>query len=124
MRKLLCALALSAVASLGADVSGKWSGSFEITREGETHSDTAYLVLKQEGSNITGTAGPNEDRQYPIKRGKIEDDLITLEVEHEPGAQPIIVQLKLDGDDHATGEAKGQTDEGAFRAKLDIKRQK
>jgi hypothetical protein len=124
MRKLLCALALSAAALMGADVSGKWSGSFEVTREGETRSDTALLVLKQEGSNVTGTAGPNEDRQFPIKKGRIEGDLITLEVEHEPGAQPIVVQLRLDGDDHATGEAKGQTDEGSFRAKLDIKRQK
>jgi hypothetical protein len=37
-------------------------------------SGTAVLMLKQDGAAITGSVGPNEDEQYPIKTGKIEGD--------------------------------------------------
>jgi hypothetical protein len=47
-------------------VTGKWSGSFNATNpNGETKESTAVLVLKQTGTDITGTVGPNEDEQFP-----------------------------------------------------------
>ncbi len=123
MKKLLCAIALSAAVLLGADVTGKWSGTAVMARDGETHDQSAYFVLKQEGSAITGTAGPSEGDQHPLKDGRIEGNDITFEVEHE-GASNVRVRLKVDGDDHMTGEATGETDEGQFRVKLDMKREK
>ena len=85
MKRTVCCLLLSVV-SLLADVSGKWSGSFDVTGpDGETKADTAFLNLKQEGNKITGTAGPNEEHQFDIKTGKIDGDKIALEVELEDG---------------------------------------
>ena len=47
MKRTVCCLLLS-VASLLADVSGKWSGSFDVTGpDGETKADTAFLNLKE-----------------------------------------------------------------------------
>src|ERR1051325_5942865 len=85
MRTLLCIL-IAALALVGADsnISGKWSGSFIITTpEGEQKEATALMILNQKGSEITGTVGPNEDEQFPIVKGTIEGDKISLEVEHE-----------------------------------------
>src|SRR5215469_13184615 len=87
MRTLLCilVLAFSGIA-IADDVSatGKWSGSFKISHaNGETEDSTAILVLKQTGTEITGTVGPNEDKQLPIQKGKIEGAKITLEADNQ-----------------------------------------
>ena len=120
--KLLCALALFAV-SLFADVTGKWSGSFEMTRDGESKSDTALLELKQTGNKITGTAGPNAEKQMPIRAGSIDGNTIKIEVEQD-GDDPIIyISLVVDGD-HMTGDAKADSSEHKMTAKMDLKREK
>jgi hypothetical protein len=120
--KIIWVLALSAV-SLFADVTGKWSGSFEITIDGETKPDTAVLNLKQAGTKITGTAGPNEEKQMTIREGSIDGDKIKLEVEAEDDDHPVIyLTLTVDGD-HMTGTAKAEKEERKMSAKLDLKRQ-
>jgi len=58
---LLAAIALTAAAD--TDVTGKWSGSFNITGPNrETDNDTAYLVLKQNGNEISGIRHPPQHR--------------------------------------------------------------
>src|SRR6476469_2148555 len=98
MRTLLCFLVLAALAGVAladVDVTGKWSGSFNATNSnGETKESTAVLVLKQTGTDITGTVGPNEDEQFPIQKGKIDGDKITLEVDHD--GQTMKFDLKVD----------------------------
>ncbi len=76
MRTLLCGLLLSALALSAAEITGKWSGSFDITNsDGATEADTAYMSLKQNGGEVTGTAGPNADKQWTIQKGKLADHL-------------------------------------------------
>ena len=65
-------------ALMAGDLTGKWSGSLSET-EGDAKS--AMLVLKQAGSELTGTAGPNEEKQFPIKNGKVDGDKVTFDVE-------------------------------------------
>jgi len=102
-----------------ADVTGKWSGSFEVTRpDGQTKASTAFLVLKQSSDAITGTAGPNEDQQFSIKSGKIDGDKITLEVAADDGAV-LKFDLTLTGD-HIKGDVKGEKDGEKMTAKLDV----
>ena len=121
--KILWAVALTAV-SLFADVTGKWSGSFDVTVDGETKADTALLNLKQTGNKITGTAGPNEEKQMRIRAGSIDGDTITLEVEGDEDDHPVVfLTLVVDGD-HMTGTAKADNEEHKFTAKVDLKRQK
>jgi hypothetical protein len=50
MRKLLSSLLFSALALGAAELTGKWSGSFDIpTPNGEIKADTVYMSLKQSG---------------------------------------------------------------------------
>jgi len=118
---LLLGLALSAAA---ADVSGKWSGSFTITGpNGETKDAEALLVLKQNGSEITGTVGPNESERFAIAKGKIEGDKITMETAEGGGGPVIKFELRLEGD-HIKGDAAGEHDGQTMKAKLDLTREK
>jgi hypothetical protein len=120
--KILWVIALSAV-SLFADVTGKWSGSFDVTVNGETKADTAVLNLKQAGTKITGTAGPNEEKQMRIRSGSIDGNTLTLEVGPDDNDHPVIyLTLVVDGD-HMTGNAKAGTEEHKMTAKLDLKRE-
>jgi hypothetical protein len=122
MKRTVCCLLLSVV-SLLADVSGKWSGSFDITGpDGETKADTAFLNLKQEGGKITGTAGPNEEKQFEIKTGRIDGDKIALEVVMDDGGV-MTFDLAL-ADDHIKGNVKGQMGDETMTAKLDVTRVK
>jgi hypothetical protein len=122
MKRLACCLLLS-VASLLADVSGKWSGSFDITGpDGQTKADTAFLSLKQDGGKITGTAGPNEEKQFAIKSGKIDGDKITMEVEMEDGGV-LSFDLAL-AEDHIKGQVTGHMGDEKMTAKIDVTRVK
>jgi hypothetical protein len=116
---LMLGMTLSATA---ADVNGKWSGSFNITGpDGEVKEDTAFLVLKQNGAELTGTVGPREEEQFPIEKGKIEGDKITLEASAKGSV--IKFELVLAGD-HIKGDANGTHDGDAMKAKLDVTRVK
>ncbi|MBI1896567.1 MAG: hypothetical protein HYS04_08535 [Acidobacteria bacterium] len=60
---------LLAATAVAADLTGKWSGSFDVTNaQGETRPDRAYMDLKQAGEEVTGTAGPNSEKQLQISR--------------------------------------------------------
>jgi hypothetical protein len=67
------------------DISGKWAGSLVITVEGDTSKDdTAYLVLKQAGTTVTGTAGPSAtDQKIPIVEWQDRDNQEGWQGRHE-----------------------------------------
>jgi len=97
MKKLLCALLFSAFAVSAAELTGTWSGSFDITNsQGETKADTAYMSLKQAGAEVTGTAGPNAEKQWAIHKGKLENHKLTFEVHMEDGGL-LVFDLTFDG---------------------------
>src|SRR5437588_3147642 len=79
MKRILLALICSAGLAAAADATGKWSGSFAVTADGETRDSTIFLKLKQEGTKITGQAGPNSEQVNEIKVGTIEGNKIKLE---------------------------------------------
>ena len=125
MRTLLLFTVLAAIAGIAladVNVTGKWSGSFNtIGPNGETKESTAVLILKQTGADITGTVGPNDDEQYPIKSGKIEGSKITIEAEHDGHAVKIDLVLaaeRLTGEAHISGEGENRN------AKIDVGRAK
>ena len=122
MIRILSCLLISTIA-LFADVTGKWSGSFDITGpDGDTKSDTAFLSLKQDGKSLTGTAGPNEGQQWDIRAGKVDGDKITFEVALEEGPT-IKFELVLDGE-HIKGVANGEAEGKKMSAKVDVTRLK
>jgi hypothetical protein len=125
MRTLLCFLVLAALAGVAladVDVTGKWSGSFNATNQnGETKESTAVLVLKQTGTDITGTVGPNEDEQFPIQKGKIEGDKLTLEADDKGRTMTFNLVLTAG---RITGEAQMSRDGQTMKAKIDVSRAK
>ena len=124
MRTFLCFLVLAvlAVAAVAdVDVSGKWSGTFNMTGADGDKEGTALLILKQSGTDISGTVGPSEDEQFPIQKGKIEGAKITLEADHDGHTMKIDLVLAAD---RITGEAHMEADGHVLNAKVDVSRAK
>jgi len=92
MRLFFCVLAAGGV--LMADVTGTWSGSFDSSdRKGSAH-----LILKQEGTTVTGTAGPDPKMQLPIRKGVAGGDgALTFEIEE--GNSVMRFELRVKGDE-------------------------
>lgn len=122
MRKLLCSLLFSALALGAAELTGKWSGSFDITNsDGEAKADTAYMSLKQDGGEVTGTAGPNAEKQWTIRKGKLDGRKLTFEVLMEDGGL-LVFDLTFDGSS-IQGDVKGTGSSGEqMSAKTNLKR--
>src|SRR5688500_17782022 len=88
-----------------ADVTGSWSGPIEISRDGETRTSAALLILKQEGTKITGSIGPNADERTDIAKGSIEGADVALEAVVPDRQLRVTILLKLDGE-KLTGDFK------------------
>ncbi len=79
-------LGMLAAASAFADITGHWKGSIKSQMaEQQGGSIPAYMVLKQNGSAITGSAGGNSDHQFPIEKGSIAGDKLTIEASPKAG---------------------------------------
>src|SRR2546421_11923519 len=95
------------------DLTGKWTGSFIISMDGETKDDVAYMVLKQSGTELTGTAGPGADQQWPLQKGKVDGNKVTFEVQTDG---PLLkFELTL-ADGHLKGDAKAEHDGHTMKA--------
>lgn len=121
MRTLLSLLiAATLVVAADVDVTGKWAGTFKMNGpNGETDDSAAVLVLKQSGTAITGTLGPTEEQQFPIQKGKIDGDKITLEADHD--GHPLTFNLVLAAG-RITGEVQISRDGQTMKGKIDVGR--
>lgn len=122
MKLLLACFAAAALAwiavAAGTDVTGKWSGSFVLTNsQGQTEDHTAYCVLKQNGNQVTGTGGPDENTQWPIQNGRIEGNRFTGEVQSDGPLYKL--DLTVDGD-HIKGDVLLVTEDQTLKAKMDL----
>ena len=111
-------LLMLAASVLMADATGKWTGT--LTPDGDK-GGPALLVLKQDGTSLTGTAGPDETGQHAILNGKVEDGKITFELAVGQGnAKFTLLQEgeEIKGDVKLEGGGQTQT------AKLELKRTK
>ena len=124
MKILLCLTAIAAIALCApadVNVSGKWSGTFSVTGS-DGNSEPAFLLLKQEGTTVTGSAGPNESQQHPIKKGSVAGNKLTLEIEPREN-QTIKLELVVDGD-QMKGEINMARDGENRSGKLEVARAK
>ena len=122
MRKVLCCLLPSTLALGAAELTGKWSGSFDITTpNGETKADTAYMDLKEKAGEVTGTAGPNIEKQWSLRKGKLDREKLTFEVPTDDGGL-LVFDLTFDGS-AIQGTCAGTGSGGEkMSAKLNLKR--
>jgi hypothetical protein len=117
--RLLTVFLMSAALYAG-DVTGKWAGTSEFTnRGGEVRSGPILMTLQQKGEEVTGTAGPSEDRQQEIRSGRVSGDKLTFEISDPAGKS--VVELAV-GDGSLKGEAKFHREYGVITMKLELKR--
>jgi hypothetical protein len=94
---LLLGAMLPTVALCTPNVTGKWSGSLQM--DGENDAKPAYSIFNQDGNNLSGSVGPNEDEQDSFEGGKVEDDKLTFDVPQGPngeGSIHVVMQVKGD----------------------------
>ena len=121
MKGILSSLVLFAMSLSGADLTGKWSGTYDVTiSDGDTMQGRVYLVLACNGSDVTGTIGPDEQQQSQITKGKLEGDRITFETQTEGPLMRFDLRLE---DNHIRGEGRGDLEGTKIRAKIDLARQ-
>ncbi len=72
-------LLVLALAVFAADVTGKWT--FE--QQGRNGAQTVTMMLKSEGSNLTGTVDAGRGGPQEIKDGKIDGDNVSFNVVRE-----------------------------------------
>jgi hypothetical protein len=121
MRTLTFTFLTLAFQLMAAELTGTWVGSFEIAGpNGQTQADRCYMMVKQSGTRITGTAGPDRGVQWRIQDGKADGDRITFAVFPPEGGR-LTFELRLAGG-HLKGEARGENQGMAFEAKVDLTR--
>lgn len=106
-----------------ADLTGKWTGTMTRTApDGRTQSIDFMFDLTQKGKVLTGTVGPNAERQWPIEKGTHDAGKVTFQVQQPDG--PIrTFTLKL-VKDRLEGEMLAEMNGQSFTAKVDAGRAK
>jgi hypothetical protein len=131
-RALVMLLLLSPTVFASADdLSGKWAGTFVVTHNGQTSNDTAHMVAKQTGADLTGTIGPNADEQWPILKGKIATTKVegkdvtnaTFDVQVGGDTSGPLAHFALTlSDGHLKGNAKAEQGGETMDAVIDLQR--
>jgi hypothetical protein len=106
-----------------ANLTGKWAGTFTRTApDGRTQSIDFMFDLTQKGKVLTGTAGPNADRQWKIEKGTVNGTKVSFVVQQPDGPLRTftlaLVKERLQGE--MLAELNGQS----FTAKVDAGRAK
>jgi len=105
-----------------ADVTGKWSGTFVLVGPNGPQGDPnpAFMILKQSGSTLTGSAGQDENEQWPIDDLKLDGNKISGSVSPSDGAT-YTVSLTVNGD-RMTGEVTISQGGQTMKGKIEFKR--
>lgn len=74
------------------------------------------MKLKQTGTRITGSVGPDKSVQWKIRHGTVEGTRITFEAMPPEGGR-LVFDLRLI-DDHIQGEARGENHGLTIKAKV------
>lgn len=125
---LACALVLFLIPALAAeDFSGKWSGSFTGTDPGtgQQMTENVLMILTHKGAELTGTAGPNADRQWKIQNGKVDGAKVAFDVQGGDGdGGPVLKFTMTFADGHLKGDIAASRGEQKMSAKVDVTRVK
>ena len=131
--KILAAMALvlatlapvqAQTAKPSSNLTGKWTGQFTRTApDGNTQTLNFMMDLTQKGTLLTGTVGPNAERQWAIEKGgAVKAGKVTFWVQQPDGPKRTftlaLVKDRLQGE--MLAEFKGQS----FTAKVDAGRAK
>jgi hypothetical protein len=108
------------------NVTGSWKGKFIVTIDDQpSNESTALVIIKQNGAELTGTAGPDADQQYGITKGKVttEKDVTTVSFELTTDGPLVVFELKL-VEGHLKGTARAEFEGRKMKAEVDLERAK
>lgn len=119
MRYTLLFLILATVLA-GAEATGRWTGKLIVNSPDGEQSHAAMVVFKQDGTSLTGTAGPDDD-QTPIQNGKVDGSTITFDIARDG----IVMHFNLkQNEDEIAGEVTREREGQKQTARLILKREK
>ena len=105
------------------NVTGKWTGSMTRTGpDGQSQTIAWMMDLTQKGKALTGTSGPNAERQWAIEKGEVNGADVTYRVQ-QPNGPMRTFTLKL-VKDHLQGEMLAELNGQSFTTKVDVERAK
>lgn len=109
------------------DLTGKWTGTMTRTApDGATQSVNLLFNLTQKGKVLTGTVGPNADRQWTIEKGgAVDAGKVTFKVQQPEGPMRTFTLTLVK--DRLQGEMLAEAPDGSgqsFTAKVDVGREK
>jgi hypothetical protein len=115
-----CAAGISPATAADDTFTGTWSGKFEIHfADGRVVEDKAWLVLRQSGKSVAGSAGPHAEQQTPIVDGIAAGKRLTFAIDSNQGTA-LKATLNRDGD-RLSGEATGKMGDSDVRIVMDLK---
>jgi hypothetical protein len=119
----LAALSPAGIAAAAeAELTGTWSGSFDIHfADGRIVNDTAWLELQQTGAVVTGTVGPRADQQGPVREGTASGNTLRFVADSTPG-KVLRFELERQGE-KLSGEANGEIGDARVRVIVKTTRQ-
>jgi hypothetical protein len=105
------------------NLTGKWTGTFTRTApDGRTQSIGFTFDLTQKGKVLTGTAGPDADRQWKIEKGAVNGTKVTFVVQQPDGPLRTFTLELIKG--RLQGEMLAELNGQSFTAKVDAARDK
>ena len=105
------------------DLTGKWTGTLTRTApDGQTQSIAFMFDLTQKGKVLTGTAGPNAERQWKIEKGVVDGEKVNFQVQQPDGPMRTFTLKRVK--DRLQGEMLAELKGQSFTAKVDAGRPK
>ena len=80
---------------VAADLSGTWSGSIAIPKDGKKEKNPLHAVLKQDGALLSGTVGPSPDAQVTISHGRVENTKFGTSTIFELAGKGFVMRFEL-----------------------------
>ena len=123
MRNLIClTLLLLAATASAADLSGKWTGTVDVTSpDGSARQLSVVLQLRQKGAELSGTIADANGNEVNIANAALEGSTITFEVKQ--GDNGPLWKVKLTASDDAlSGEATTAWSGQSMKGRMNLKR--
>ena len=125
--KAIWALPALAMALYGADITGTWKGSVEVSDpgNGEKINTEVKAQFSQKANVVSGKIGRLQDEQPDaIRNGKLDGKTLIFEVQPAEATSPMKFSLVLVSEDRIEGDMKGAIDEGNIQGKVVLSRVK
>ena len=125
--KRIWLLPLVTLALYGADISGKWTGSVEVSdpTSGEKITTPIKAEFTQKGGEVSGTIGREQDAEAePIRGGKLDGKNLLFEVQPPEATSAMKFTLVVAADDRIEGGMEGAIDVGKVSGKVVLTRVK